>query len=187
MQSDTFYTIADFSEIRTERLIIRKFRRDDADDVFTFGSRQEIAEYEPWNPLESRKDAVRILEFNEIKYSEDREFDLALYHQSDRRVIGVIGFPHIDYEHGWGEIGFLVSPAYWNRNIATEAVLAFSAHAFGPMKLHRLEAVCMTENAGSNRVLQKSGFIFETIVHERYFARGRHHDARLYYRLKVTL
>src|SRR5205085_12362895 len=55
------------------------------------------------------------------------------------------------------EVGFLFARSAWGRGVATEAARALLAHAFGQLRLPRVEAFIDPENAASAAVLRKAG------------------------------
>ena len=56
------------------------------------------------------------------------------------------------------EIGYSVVENFRGRGIATEAVLAIAAEAFAHVRLRKLRAYCVPENASSRAVLASAGF-----------------------------
>ncbi|HPA71958.1 MAG TPA: GNAT family protein, partial [Spirochaetota bacterium] len=69
--------------------------------------------------------------------------------------------------------------------VTVEAATALLGLGFGPMGLHRVEAMCMLENLRSERVMQKLGMTFECVKNGRMYANGVHHDAKMYYILNT--
>jgi [ribosomal protein S5]-alanine N-acetyltransferase len=55
-------------------------------------------------------------------------------------------------------LGYWVAQDRNGRGLATAAVAAAVEFAFGPAKLHRLQAGTLVDNHGSQRVLEKNGF-----------------------------
>jgi len=62
----------------------------------------------------------------------------------------------------------------------SEAVAAVLADGFGRLGLHRVEAICLAENAGSIRVLEKAGLRHEGTAREAYLLHGVYRDLRRY-------
>ena len=60
-----------------------------------------------------------------------------------------------------GTLGYWIGQPWAGEGHGTAAVQALARHAFGQLKLHRLEASCLPSNASSRRVLEKSGFRLE--------------------------
>jgi ribosomal-protein-alanine N-acetyltransferase len=56
-------------------------------------------------------------------------------------------------------LGYSVDEAHQGKGIATQAVALAAECAFGELGLHRLEAGTLVDNAASQRVLEKNGFV----------------------------
>ncbi len=46
--------------------------------------------------------------------------------------------------------------------------------------LVRMEARCLQDNIGSERVMQKIGMSYEGTIRKGLFSKGKHHDLKLY-------
>ena len=55
-------------------------------------------------------------------------------------------------------LGYWVAPPWQGRGLATAAVADAIALAFGPLRLHRLQAETLLNNLGSQRALLRNGF-----------------------------
>ena len=64
-----------------------------------------------------------------------------------------------------------------------DAVRTLVAHAFGSMRLHRIEAACIPGNARSIRVLEKAGFEREGLLRSYLRIDGVWQDHYLYARI----
>ena len=64
-------------------------------------------------------------------------------------------------------IGYWVASSHTGGGVATAALALGMDHAFGPVRLHRLEATVRPENAASRAVLAKAGFREEGLL-KRY-------------------
>jgi [ribosomal protein S5]-alanine N-acetyltransferase len=62
----------------------------------------------------------------------------------------------------------------------TAAVRALVPFAFSTLKLHRIEAACIPENAASVRLLEKTGFVREGYAREYLCINGIWQDHLLY-------
>jgi ribosomal-protein-alanine N-acetyltransferase len=103
----------------------------------------------------------------------------------DGALAGGIGFKPLDFESaGVAEFGYWLGSAFWGRGIATEAATLLADYALRERRLRRLEARVFTANAPSARVLEKAGFVRESILHRAYVDRdGNVCDGWLYVRL----
>src|SRR3546814_162119 len=57
-----------------------------------------------------------------------------------------------------GELGYWTGAPHAGQRYMTEALALMMAHCFGTMRLHRLEAACLDENAPSQRLMRRAGF-----------------------------
>lgn len=62
------------------------------------------------------------------------------------------------------EIMYAVSPDFRGKGYASQAVIGLVKYLFQNTNTEMLKAVALLENIPSNRVLQKSGFRFESII-----------------------
>jgi RimJ/RimL family protein N-acetyltransferase len=106
-------------------------------------------------------------------------------------VIGGIGLKRAvpgfqDVQAHVAEIGYWLAEEYWNRGIATEAVVAFTEWGFRALGLRRICAAVFARNAASARVLEKAGYEYEGRERDRYFRDGAFMDGLRYARLSST-
>jgi ribosomal-protein-alanine N-acetyltransferase len=90
-------------------------------------------------------------------------------------AVGGIGY-HLtgDARRVDAELGYWLGDSYWGRGIATAAVRAMTAFAFGAhTTLHRIYAVLFAWNAASARVLEKAGFTLESSLRHGAMKQGR--------------
>ena len=59
------------------------------------------------------------------------------------------------------EVWYKVSPDYWGKGFATEALNQILNFGFTHLALHRIEAGCAVENIASTKVLEKAGMTRE--------------------------
>lgn len=82
-----------------------------------------------------------------------------------------------------GQIGYWMGESHAGKGYMQEAVTRISAHAFGELKLHRLEAACIPSNKRSVRVLQKCGFSQEGLLKSYLKINGKWEDHLLFARI----
>ena len=138
------------TELRTERLVLRRARADDlnamhavlSDDAamrfWSTGPHSDLAETERW--LDSMINSPREL-------SDD--FIVTL----DGEVIGKLGAWRLP------EFGFILSSDHWGRGYASEAMKAFLAYMFATRGVEFLSADVDPRNAKSLRLLTDHGFV----------------------------
>jgi len=97
------------------------------------------------------------------------------------QALGGIGI-HLfeDIYRQTAEIGYWLSESYWGRGIISDAVKAILPVAFMNPDIIRIQAGIFSNNPGSMRVLEKSGFSLEAIHKNAITKHGRTLDEHLY-------
>ena len=89
--------------------------------------------------------------------------------REDGRIIGWGGLYNDPFDPGWGvEVGYFLDPIAWRQGYATELVEACVDLADHVLHLDAVNAFAHAGNAGSRRVLQKTGFQQVRFVPELY-------------------
>jgi ribosomal-protein-alanine N-acetyltransferase len=73
-------------------------------------------------------------------------------------------------------LGYCLDAQAVGQGVMTEALRAVVAHAFGPMRLHRIAAGHAPENERSAAVLRRLGFVIEGYSRDYLFVGGRWRD-----------
>ncbi|MFC0628291.1 GNAT family N-acetyltransferase [Kribbella deserti] len=143
-------------EIRTGRLVVRRFRAEDAEAFSAYRSDPEVARYQSWQapyPIDQARATVEA--FTEGDPVKPGWFQYAI--DLDGKLIGDIGvFLHDNLMQA--DLGFTLAPAYQGKGYAAEAVGALLDHLFDGQGLHRVSAECDVRNGASARLLKRLGF-----------------------------
>jgi len=95
-------------------------------------------------------------------------------------VIGQIQLFHFFNHNTCAEVGYFIKKAYWNRGINTKVLKAVCRFGIETMGLERIEAFAHVDNIGSNRTLQKAGFVMEGTLRKRFEVKGQLFDCHVY-------
>lgn len=137
-------------QLETNRLILRRFRAGDWQDLFAYLSKEEVVRYEPY-PVFS-EDACRQ---EAIDRSKNDAF-WAVCRRDDDKVIGNIYFEQKEpAEFLTWEIGYVFHSDYYGQGYATEAAQRILQYAFDELHAHRVVAECNTENTASWKLLER--------------------------------
>jgi RimJ/RimL family protein N-acetyltransferase len=85
-----------------------------------------------------------------------------------------------NWEHGLAEVGYALSTLYQSRGLMTDALSQLLGDLFANTLLERVEARCAIDNTGSQRVLEKNGFLREGRLRGYFKLRGKRIDNYLY-------
>jgi [ribosomal protein S5]-alanine N-acetyltransferase len=144
----------------------------------------------PWEPTWPADDLSRSAFRRRVRrYAEDLRTDqgyaFLITRTSDSTLVGGLTLANIRRGVAQaGSIGYWMGEPFVRRGYMTAAVRAIIPFAFVSLRLHRLEAACIPTNAGSIRLLEKTGFVREGYAREYLCINGIWQDHLLYGRLK---
>ena len=148
-------------EIETERLILRQATEAHLDDwaarVF---ADPDVIRYMPKRDMTPYARAERALNNYNRLWVEHKVGGWVIVNKIDGQLIGSCEIEYLDDTDEY-ELGYALSKAFWGKGIATEAARAALRYGFETVKLERIIAVVVPENAASWRVLEHIGFLFE--------------------------
>ncbi len=164
----------------TERMILRKIRMDDAEDIFAYASNPEVAEHVSWNTHSSIESSRTFISAVIEQYENGLVAPWGIIDKKTGHLIGTCGFLYWSIEHARAEIGYALARHRWGQGYMTEATLTMIAFGFEQMRLNRIEARCYVENIGSARVMEKSGMSFEGTLREQMLVKGDYRTLKMY-------
>lgn len=145
--------------IETPRLAFRHFTLSDAPAVLEFNSDPLVTKYTgDAGTMQTLEDAENVITnvwlSDYAKYGYGR---FAVVHKEDNKVIGFSGLKFLE-EMQLPDLGYRLLPQYWGLGLGMEAAKACLEYGFDTLKLPKVIAMAMTENAGSISILTKLGF-----------------------------
>ena len=133
----------------TERLILRRYKKSDLQDLYEYLSDAEVVKYEPYLPM-SMKEAE-----DNLMWRISTEEMIAVELKSNHKMIGNVYLGKREFEAL--EIGYVFHQEYWGKGYAKESCLALIQLAFSK-GIHRIYAECDPENVSSWKLLEVLGF-----------------------------
>lgn len=172
---------ADFRELKTHRLILRKMRAEDAPLYFArLGGSENVTRYMLFAPHKSMEESVRSVQKHLSRYEAGPYYHWVITEQGSDDLIGVISLLRTDAETGSCSFAYMLAQDFWGRGYGTEAVEAVFDFAFTKMEVQRIEADHMAENPASGAVMRKAGMLHTGTVPGKYEKDGIAHDAVCY-------
>lgn len=96
-------------------------------------------------------------------------------------AVGSIGvFGKDDVYRKSAELGYWLAEDFWNKGIITRAIKQITDIAFNELDIVRIFAEPYFNNIGSRRVLEKSGFELEGILHKSVYKHNLYLDSCIY-------
>ena len=132
---------------------------EDVDALVGYWSNPETMKYLGMNgDVWTREQVVERVERG-ARYCKERGMTFwTVIEKATGAVIGQGGLVPIAFNGDEVELGYRFGKAHWGKGYATELAKAAAMYGFGELDLDRLVAVCYAENAGSQKVLVRTGF-----------------------------
>jgi [ribosomal protein S5]-alanine N-acetyltransferase len=170
-----------FPDIETDRLLLRRMKREDAPELLFLRSDDGVMQYIGREKTKTVEEAAGFID--KINGSIDNRESIMwaiTLKEAPATMIGTICLWNIQQDHQRAEIGYMLHPHYWNRGLMKEAVLAVVDHGFARIKLHSIEGRINPDNAVSGYVLEKTGFVKEAHFREDFYWKGKFSDTVVY-------
>ena len=150
--------------IETERLTLSEFTAEDAPFILELLNTPSWLKYIGDRNVHSLDDARNYLQYGPMSGYKRSGFGFYNVRLKDEdKPIGMCGLVKRDtLDHP--DLGFAFLPAFEKQGYGYEAASATLAYARGTLKLERLEAITLENNAASIGLLKKLGFAFERRV-----------------------
>ena len=136
-------------QLQTQRLILRRYRETDLNDLYEYLSDAEVVKFEPYRPMSM--DEVR----ENLTWRIGTDEMIAIVCAASGKMIGNVYLGKRDFDSL--EIGYVLNRRFWGIGCASEACRALISLAF-EQGAHRIYAECDPENSASWRLLERLGF-----------------------------
>jgi len=144
--------------IETERLLLRKFRPDDLDDLAALFADPDVVRYVGDGCPVSRDEAERAL-YSTLRHWQEHGF--GRWAVLDRQTLEFVGFGGLRSLFGTPEVVYHLAKACWAKGLATEIGQAALTFGFEQRGFDRIVAIAKPLNAASIHVMKKLGMHFE--------------------------
>ncbi|WP_158624173.1 GNAT family N-acetyltransferase [Micromonospora sp. HM5-17] len=145
--------------IETQRLVVAEFEAADAGNVAVVIAAGEWDALPPGAP----RDAGAVWRWLRTDLGVFREagqgVHLAIRQRDSGTHVGAMSLFRLDRRQGTAEVGYGLRPAMRGRGYAVEALSALTAWALSTGGLRRVDAVTAPENAASQRVAERAGYL----------------------------
>ncbi|UZT83107.1 GNAT family N-acetyltransferase [Caproicibacterium sp. BJN0003] len=168
-------------EIETERLILRRFRYTDDDDMLKYWISDPKIQSLYSEPVYRTKQEVKELLDKYIHSYEKNDFyRWAITLKKTDECIGQIAYFLVDNNNHFAEIEYCIGSLFQRKGFATEATKAVIQYGFDKINLHKVQICHKSINLPSRKVIEKCGFTYEGTLRDFFYQDGKYID-RLYY------
>ena len=142
--------------LETERLILRPWCEDDAEDLYKYASDPDIGPPAGWLPHTSVENSRAIIR---TVLSTPETYAVCL--KTDGKPIGSIGLHRNDLaeQDDEYELGYWIGKPFWGQGLITEASREMLRYAFENLKMNRVWCGYYDGNEKSRSVQEKLGFV----------------------------
>jgi ribosomal-protein-serine acetyltransferase len=148
--------------------VLRPLEEADADELHRLieHNHAELAKWMHWAHDQTPEQTLAFIQQSRARESDNSGLQRAIV--AERRIVGMVGLPEIDWANHSAQIGYWLDRAHQGRGVMTSAVAALADHAFGGLNLNRLEIRTDVENAPSRAVAERLGFRYEGTLRQSY-------------------
>lgn len=144
--------------LETNRLILRPWKEDDAEELYKYAKNPLIGSIAGWPPHTSVENSRDII----INVLSDPE-TYAVVLKETGKPVGSVGLmigedSNIEIEDNEGEVGYWIGVPYWGQGLIPEAIKELIRHGFEDLQLKKLWCGYFDGNEKSRRVQEKCGF-----------------------------
>ena len=126
----------------------------------TVANREHLRPFLPWVPsIKEVSQTESFIKMGLEQFARNDGFQAGIFWRGE--LVGMVGLHYIRWNSERTEIGYWLSESVQGQGIATRTVRALCAYCFDELKLGRVEIRCATENARSQKVPERLGFVHE--------------------------
>lgn len=172
--------------LETRRLILRDYEESDKTAYFKLKSDSKTMYYLHDIQLFSQEESdIEFANVLQDQKSTDRKFYfLHIELKDSHEQVGSVGYT-VNANTPVGKLvgaGYFIFPQFWNQGYVTEAFQKVIEYAFLENNVYRISTGCLSENVGSERVMQKCG-----LIKEAEHVDWEWHDGKMKTRLEYRL
>ncbi len=152
--------------LETERLVLTKFNKDMASDMFNnWSSSEKVTKFLTWNAHKSILDTYSIIEKWEQRYQNNDFYQWAITLKNSGTVIGSISVVDINLDKQEVITGYCIGETWWGQGITAEAYKSVIDFLFNKVKVKKIIGRHDKENSNSGKVMIKCGLKYvKTII-----------------------
>jgi aminoglycoside 6'-N-acetyltransferase len=171
-----------FTELRTERLVLRRFRAEDAASLAAYRSHPDVARYQSWDAPFTVTQAAHFLAGLADSHPDTpgEWFQIAVVESGSGAHVGDVATSTDEGDPRLADVGVTLAPSAQGRGYGTEALAGLLAYLFDQRAKHRVAADCDVRNHASVAVLERLGMRREAHHVESAWWKGEWTDSYVY-------
>lgn len=171
----------DMEDLKSERLVLRKVRREDAQSYYrNLGSSEAVTRGMLWNPHQDISESVASVEKTLRRYGEGRCYRWAVTEEGRDELIGIMELLRFDDSDNSCSFAYMLSERFWGKGYGSEMLRAAFRFAFEKLGVEVIRADHFADNPASGGAMRKAGMTKVGTETGKYVKNGVSHDAVLY-------
>lgn len=147
-----------FTEIQTDRLVLRELAASDAHRIFAYRSRPEVSRFQSWGTQSRNEIQGYIAGLSGTEPGTPGSwYQIGIVLRSGGELIGDCSFRVLDTEPRQAEFGIALAPEHQSKGYATETLRALLNYLFVKLGKHRAFGSVDPRNVRSIRLMQQLG------------------------------
>jgi len=147
-----------FTELKTERLVLRQLKISDAEDQFVLRSSAEVGKYIARDLQTDVSQSEKFIEDRNEDIAQNKIMYWAITLKGETRLVGTICLWNFTVGNTVAEVGYDLNPEFQKKGIMSEALKAVVSYGFQNLEFSRIEAFTQIENQSSKLLLMKNQF-----------------------------
>ncbi len=165
--------------LKSERLILRRFKELDAKEIYDGYVNQEEFLYYANKEKRTLEEEINSLKGIDEKYKNNDYYNWLITLKYDNKIIGAINLRANDFNESL-EFNYAIDDRYKGNGYMTEALKTVKDYCFNELNVNRLYGGCEINNVASKRVMEKCSFVYEGTLRNYLKLRDGYHDMHLY-------
>ena len=152
-------------DLKTERLLLRRFRLNDASEVQKLAGNVNVSKMTlniPYPYMPGM--AEEWISSHQENWEAKARITYAIVKLDSNQLLGTISFVRIDGSQG--ELGYWIGEPYWGMDYCTEAARELIQFSFQNLGLDKIVAEHLTSNPASGKVMEKAGMSHVMTTHK---------------------
>jgi len=168
------------TEIRTERLLLRRLRPDDVADMFEYTSDPESSRLLHWDAHTDISQTKSFVDNVVASYRKGNSHVYGMELVAESKLIGAVRIFDISWQNRRCEFSFILSRRYQGQGFVGEAMTSVLRHLLDVGQFMRIQAFISTDNSASYKVLDRLGMTREAVLKNYWYIKGQFKDIFVY-------
>lgn len=173
-------------DIETDRVLLRRFKLNDSINMFkNWANSDLVTRFLSWKPYSNVNQVEKYIKDTIRQYDEKSFYNWAIELKEIGEIIGSVS-ADIDEKLSCAHLSFCIGHKWWNQRIMQEVISNLITVFMEKIQVERLESCHESGNNTAGKVLLRSNFQSEAILHKSYLGINGPSDMVWYSIIKDT-